>query len=92
MIPNITIIPIIEAIHAQRTIERMRKIRPAYKKVKRVILSCETVEHLATALRMVDLFHDRFAYADKFSVELYKTVFDHKHGDVIMEMIQDGRA
>lgn len=70
---------------------RMRKVRPAYRKIARVIDSCRTIEHLASACRMVFNFHVRFPYAERFTVNLHKRLCDHRHGEQVMQMIQDGR-
>lgn len=78
----------VEALEA----ERMRKIRPAYRKAKLVIDGCKTPEQLMTAHRYVDAFKTQYPYADKFAVELYRRVYNHEHGEAVMDMINDGKA
>jgi len=83
---------LIDSAFTQMSVERMRRIRPAYRKVQRVIASCNTTGQLITAYNMVLNFQGMFPYADKFSVKLCETLYSHKCGDDLMKLIQDGRA
>ena len=69
--------------------ERMREIVPAYRKIMRVIASCQNEYQLYTAYRCVNVFEDRFPHARKFSVRLYTEVFNHEHGDDVMNAVQE---